>query len=242
MTVLTDAQRQQRVEKYASSYHVVGDGGVTFLDAVEVSKGADVAVVDDMVADEGQHAVESIEVYLSAVLLSAGAGMDGDAGKREVVEYGDEGKYFLWTVQPKAHLDAQSRLEARDDIFQYATHFVGVGEDAAASVLGSDASHRTTDVPVHLGVAHFVEAVGEVCKLYRLLTQDLGYDGERVFIVLWQDVVNLLPSIGQIAVREGKKGRYGIVDSLREASVVCFAKYQFGEPLHGSQDEHGEGC
>ena len=82
--------------------------------------------------------------------------MYGDIGQRVVVENGDDGEYLLRAVEPQSHLDAEPWLKAGYHLFQYAAYLIGVGEYAAAAMLGGDAAHRAADVPVHLVVADFV--------------------------------------------------------------------------------------
>ena len=101
-------------------------------------------------------------------------------------------------------------------------------------MLGSDAAHGASDIPVHLGVSDFVEAVGEVDELERLFAKDLWDDRDRVAIVLRYHVIDFLPGICQIAVGEREKWRNGEVECFRETMVVYFAEHQFGKPLHGS--------
>jgi hypothetical protein len=51
-----------------------------------VGRGAEVAIVDDAGVEEGIDLPKGVKVYLARVLLSAGAGVDGDIGQRVVVE------------------------------------------------------------------------------------------------------------------------------------------------------------
>ena len=162
---VADAERQQGVVEYATTYHVVRYLGEAVAQQTIVGRGEDVAIVDDRVVEEGQHLSEGVEVDLSAVLLSACARVDGDVGKGVVVEDGDDGENLMRAVKSEAHLDAETGLEVGYHLIEYAAYLVGVGEDAAAAVFGGDAAHGAADVPVYFGVAHVVEAVGEVGKL-----------------------------------------------------------------------------
>ena len=74
--VVLDAEGEEGVEKYAAAYHEVFDLGKTLVDAAVVGEGAKVAVVNDFMAQKGQHPFEGVKVYMAGVLLPPGAGMD----------------------------------------------------------------------------------------------------------------------------------------------------------------------
>ena len=81
-------------------------------------------------------------------------------------------------------------------------YLVGVGEDAASAVLGGHAPHGTADIPVHLLVAYLVEPVGEGDELFGLLAQNLGDDGNGTPVGLREDIVDLFPCTGEVAMRQ----------------------------------------
>ena len=76
--VVFNFEGEQRVVEYATPNHEVVNSGKPLADAAEVGGSADVAVVDDFVANERQRPTEGVEVYLAGVLLAACAWMYGD--------------------------------------------------------------------------------------------------------------------------------------------------------------------
>ena len=79
-------------------------------DAAVVVRGADVTVVYDFVVQQGECMTESVEVYLSSVLLTSGTGMDGDAGEGITIEDWYEFEDFIGGFQPQTHLDTEGGL------------------------------------------------------------------------------------------------------------------------------------
>ncbi len=236
--LVLDAEGEERVVEDAAPYHVVFYLRVPLPYASIVGGGADVAIVDDAVMEKGQHAVEGVEVYLSGVLLPSGARMDGDVAEGIVVEYGDETENLVGAVQPEAHFDAKGGEEPGDNAVEDGTHFVGVGEDAAAAMLCRHPAHGAADIPVYLVVADVVEAVGKSDKFVGLFTQYLGDDRDGIAVGLGQDVVDFFPCIGQVTVGEGEKGGDGVVERSGETLVVYFPEQQFGQTLHGGENQH----
>ncbi len=236
--LVLDAEGEEWVVEDAAPYHVVFYLREPLPYAAIVGGGADVAVVDDAVVEQGQHAVEGVEVYLSGVLLPPGAWMDGDVAEGIVVKYGDETENLVGAVQPEAHFDAEGGEEPGDNAVEDGTHFVGVGEDAAAAVLCRHPAHGAADIPVYLVVADVVEAVGESDEFVGLFAQYLGDDGDGIEIGFGQDVVDFFPCIGQVTVGEGEEGGDGIVERSRETLVVYFPEQQFGQTLHGGENQH----
>ena len=236
--LVLDAEGEERVVEDAAPNHVVFYLREPLPYATIVGGGADVAIVYDSMMEQGQHAVEGVEVYLSGVLLPTCAWMDGDIAEGIVVEYGDEAENLFGAVQPEAHFDAKGGEEPGDDAVEDGTHFVGVREDAAAAVLCRHPAHGAADIPVYLVVADVVEAVGESDKFVGLFTQYLGDNGDGIEVGLGQNIVDFFPCIGQVTVGEGEEGGDGIVERSRETLVVDFPEQQFGQTLHGGENQH----
>ena len=85
-------------------------------------------------------------------------------------------------MKAEAHLDAKVGFEARNDVVKNGADFVRVGENAAASMLGCDTTHGTTDVPVYFGVADVIKTVGQLDKLNGLFAEDLRDNRDGVAI------------------------------------------------------------
>ena len=58
-------ERKERIVEDATAQHEIVDRGESLSDATVVGRGADVAVIDDFVAQQGKYTAECVEVYLA---------------------------------------------------------------------------------------------------------------------------------------------------------------------------------
>lgn len=219
---------EQRVVEDAPANHHVVDVGEAAAYVVVLLRGADVAVVNYRMLDEGQHLCEGVEVGGAAVLLFADARMDGDIGKGKAVEYGYDGEYLVGFGVAQPHLNAQLVGDAGHHMVEYPLDFAGVGQYAAAAVFASHPAYRTTDVPVYLVVSQFVESCGNLDKLVGFLAQYLGYYGNGVAVVFGQYVGQPVAGIGEFAVGERYEGAYRRLNGTGKALLDTATEQYFG--------------
>ena len=81
-------------------------------------------------------------------------------------------------------------------------YFVGIGENAAATVFGSNTPHGAAYIPVNFIVANVVEAVSKFSEFYRLFAQYLWDYGDGDAVGFRQHIVYFFPSFSKIAVSE----------------------------------------
>ena len=236
---LLDLQRKKRIVERTAANHDIGDSGVSGADAVVIGHKADIAIVDNWVIDERIDLGERLHVGHTRILLPTGAGMKGDAFERIVIEDGDETENLVGTVVAKSHLNRELRTDVGNHTLKHLVHLVGVRKDARTAVLASHTAHGAADIPIDLGIAQFEEPIGQLNKLGNLVSKNLRNNGNGTHVGLGKNVGNLLQCIFEIAMSEREKRTDSEVESARETVVVDLAKKQFGEPLHGCENEHG---
>ena len=166
--------------------------------------------------------------------------MYGDGGKGIVVEYRYDVEYFRFVAKPDAHFDTEGRLQVWNYGIENVTNLLGVGEDAASTMLGGDLPHRASDVPIYLAVAHFIETIGNSNEFIGFLPQNLGYDGYGIRVVGGQNVSKfaVLRQLFwrlQEVMSERNERRYGKGNSFGEAFLVDAPEEDFRQSLHGCQ-------
>lgn len=226
-------QWQQRIEQGAAAYHHLVYLRKTGADACIICNSLNITIIRHRKAKQRKNLSKLVKTRLTAIHLLADARMHCYTTDGVIVKYRNNSIYLIFIIVSKAHLHRKRQRKPRHNLVKESADLFGIRQYARAAMLGSNATHRATDIPVHLIVSQFVKSQRQRHKALWVTPQYLGYHRHRTYIALGPHIIDLLASITNITRRQRQERADGEVERWRIIAMVCATEQQFRETLHG---------